>query len=225
MSAGNDPAASASPPATDYVVLAAGIMLLLIPLAFIAFVPDSQNSASFFLRVIAALGGALAGASLPGILHVELPFARAGGALAILLLIYSTNPPQAAQRRLEAIAQEAAVDEQPAREAHQNPSDDRIPAVAAAGPPTTRPVVGWIYVGTFRGTRWIEPGLAIPGTLPVTGAEYPVRTTLNVRKSPPRFPLFGLADIVGTAREGQVAEILGHKRLGRDRVWARVRVE
>lgn len=78
----------------DYVLLGLGVILLLVPLIFVLIDHSSHDRSGFYLRVIAALGAGLVGASLPGLLHVKLPFARAGGALAIFLLVYAVNPPK-----------------------------------------------------------------------------------------------------------------------------------
>jgi hypothetical protein len=45
------------------------------------------------LKIIAALGGALLGGFIPGVLQVTLPGIKAVGALVVFALIYVTNPP------------------------------------------------------------------------------------------------------------------------------------
>ena len=85
MSEPSDIGSDPSPP-PNYVLLAVGVLLLLVPLAFVALFPREFAIVQFYLRVIAALGGALVGATLPGFLHVKVPFARAGGALGVFLI-------------------------------------------------------------------------------------------------------------------------------------------
>ena len=76
------------------VLFAVGLVLLLLPLVFVPLFPNLYGTLSFHFRLLAAIGGALVGGSLPGFLHVTLGFARAGGALAFFLLIYVIDPPE-----------------------------------------------------------------------------------------------------------------------------------
>lgn len=78
----------------DNALLILGTVLLLLPLAFVIAVPDRFETAQFYLRLVASLGGALIGAWLPGLLHIEMPGISAGGALAVLVLFWLFNPPQ-----------------------------------------------------------------------------------------------------------------------------------
>ena len=80
---------------TDVITLSIGVVLILVPLVFIVMFATSVGPASVaFLRIAAALGGALIGVSLPGILDIQLPGVRAGGALAIFVTIFFMNPPE-----------------------------------------------------------------------------------------------------------------------------------
>ncbi len=81
----------------DYGYVALGIFLLLVPLGFVAAFPDQYSKLEVLLRVITALGGALVGAALPGLIEVNLAFARGAGAMGLLLLIYLVNPPALVQ--------------------------------------------------------------------------------------------------------------------------------
>jgi hypothetical protein len=49
--------------------------------------------AQLYLRIIAALGGALIGGFIPGALQIALPGIKGVGALAVFGLIYVVNPP------------------------------------------------------------------------------------------------------------------------------------
>lgn len=74
-----------------YVLAIAGI-LLTVGLSFAAERPTQLQY--FVLRVVLALAGAGAAAVIPGLLKVELSRGiRAGGALAIFVVIYFANPP------------------------------------------------------------------------------------------------------------------------------------
>lgn len=85
-------------PAPSYLLLLVGVFLLILPLGFFLVALDRATDAERYLRVISALGGGLIGAFIPGFLRVELPYAKAGGALAIFLIIYGVNPPGITQK-------------------------------------------------------------------------------------------------------------------------------
>lgn len=74
------------------LLVAIGLLLLAAPLIFAVQFPSAYLLAEFYLRVVAALGAAIIGSRIPGWLHVTLPFARAGGALAIFVLVMFVNP-------------------------------------------------------------------------------------------------------------------------------------
>lgn len=78
----------------DYMLLLLGITLLIIPLIFVLIDPSAYDKAGLYLRIIAALGAGLVGGALPGFLHINLPFAKAGGTIAIFLLVYAVDPPK-----------------------------------------------------------------------------------------------------------------------------------
>lgn len=77
----------------DYGLVALGMFLLLVPLGFVAALPEQYSNLTFYLRVITALGGALVGAAIPGLIEVNLTFARGAGAMGVFLLILYVNPP------------------------------------------------------------------------------------------------------------------------------------
>jgi len=76
-----------------FVRLGVGVFLVLIPLFFVALSPELARSMGLSLRVITALGGALIGSVIPGMLEVEVPYARAAGAIGVFLIIFAVNPP------------------------------------------------------------------------------------------------------------------------------------
>lgn len=85
----------------NYRLLAVGIVLILLPLLFVVAFPDHVKNANFFLRLVASLGGALVGAALPGLLEITLPGIRAAGALAVLVMFWQFNPPEALHTAIE----------------------------------------------------------------------------------------------------------------------------
>jgi hypothetical protein len=74
-------------------LLAVGIVLLLLPIIIAAAAPAVLVSAQFYLRIAAALGGALIGGFIPGVLQITLPWIKGAGAMGLFVLIYAVNPP------------------------------------------------------------------------------------------------------------------------------------
>jgi hypothetical protein len=77
-----------------------GVVFLGIMLALAVFIPEPTDYQFFIFRVALALAAAGIGAVVPGFLHVEwkpkskyMPYIRAGGAIALFLIIYQLNPP------------------------------------------------------------------------------------------------------------------------------------
>src|ERR1039458_3822832 len=85
----------------DYGLLAVGVVLILLPLVFVVAFSELVHVAALYLRIIASLGGALVGASLPGLIQITFPGIRAAGALAVLVLFWQSNPPQALNDRID----------------------------------------------------------------------------------------------------------------------------
>jgi hypothetical protein len=77
---------------TDYILLSIGILLVLIPLVVVLAAPRNLNSLQLFLRIVAALGGAMVGAAIPGVLEINIPGVRAAGALGVLVLLLLFDP-------------------------------------------------------------------------------------------------------------------------------------
>jgi hypothetical protein len=71
-------------------LIAAGVVIAL-------FVPHPSSFQMFVFRILAALGAAGIGASLPGFIGFKTPAVTAGGAVALFVLIYLVNPPRLAR--------------------------------------------------------------------------------------------------------------------------------
>jgi hypothetical protein len=84
-----------APQRPENALLVLGVVLLLLPLFFVVVFPEQFRSAQLYLRIVASLGGALVGAWLPGFLRISVPGVKGAGALAILVLFFQFNPPQA----------------------------------------------------------------------------------------------------------------------------------
>ena len=84
---------------------------------------------------------------------------------------------------------------------------------------------GWMYLGTFTDGQWGARQIAIGRSLPEEGKEYKVVDDTYLRVKKPSFPLYKLADAVGVVKKGDEVHILElDSDLGKNRVWARVRV-
>lgn len=88
---------------TDYVLLSVGLVLIILPLIFVVAFINSIDAAGFFLRLIASLGGALVGSAIPGLLQIHIPGVRAAGALAVLIMFWQFNPPQALNKAISVV--------------------------------------------------------------------------------------------------------------------------
>lgn len=78
---------------TNYWLLGVGVLLLLIPLFVAAGVSDAVYlKTALTIRLFNALGAGLVAASIPGSMTFNSPSLKAGGALAVAVVVYSTNP-------------------------------------------------------------------------------------------------------------------------------------
>ena len=75
--AGRETDAPAFSNATQLGLLGIGIVLLLLPVIIAVAAPAVLLSAQFYLRIAAALGGALIGGFIPGVLQITLPWVKA----------------------------------------------------------------------------------------------------------------------------------------------------
>lgn len=73
----------------------AGIVLLLVGLVAAIFVSNASAFQQWAVRVIIAIGAAMTATVIPGLLNINIPtYVAAGGALAVIVLIYLFNPPK-----------------------------------------------------------------------------------------------------------------------------------
>ena len=81
----------------DIVLLTVGLVLIFVALIVALIVPKPSVFQFWVLRVILALGGACIGAIIPGFIEFASQIneiaLRAGGAIALFLVIYLINPP------------------------------------------------------------------------------------------------------------------------------------
>ena len=70
-----------------------GFFFCCVLLVFVIFVPEPSALGIFVVRVLLSLAAAGVGAVLPGLLRVEFPGVRAGGALALAAIVFFINPP------------------------------------------------------------------------------------------------------------------------------------
>jgi Protein of unknown function (DUF4019) len=69
-----------------------GVTFVCVMLGFALFVPNPSNFSQWVFITVLALASAGVGAVIPGMLNVELPFAKAGGALALFIIVFATKP-------------------------------------------------------------------------------------------------------------------------------------
>jgi hypothetical protein len=81
-------------PASMTPVSWTGIALLVVGLIAAIFVRNANLFQQWAVRVIIAIGAAMAATVIPGLLNINIPgYIAAGGALAVIVLIYLRNPP------------------------------------------------------------------------------------------------------------------------------------
>jgi hypothetical protein len=81
---------------TDKILaFAFGVVFVVVMLCLAVFFPNPTETQWFIFRVVLALAAAGVGAVLPGLLNVQAgPAIRAGGALALFVIVYWFNPPK-----------------------------------------------------------------------------------------------------------------------------------
>jgi len=238
----------------DYILLGIGIFLMLIPLGFLLMYPEAYEKAEFYLRVFIALGGGLVGASLPGLLDVKLPFAKAGGAMGVFLVLYAVNPPQITLNAIDTIDEQEISS--PDKTVSATSVQKTIPKVAVKKAQVAKPNImlaqnvlkvpvkamiavqaieyaatpstnGWVYLGTYSKNSWQAKLIEISNTvLPEVGKSYVVSTSyINVRSGKPSAPFYGMKEKVGRTNAGDRIKIVKlDSNLGKNRVWAKVEV-
>lgn len=77
------------------VAVVFGIIFICVLLAIAIFIPRPTEFQIFVFRVVLALAAAGMGAVIPGLIHVQAgPFVRAGGAIALFVVVFWFNPPR-----------------------------------------------------------------------------------------------------------------------------------
>lgn len=74
------------------LAFAFGVIFLTTMLAFATLIPNPSGFSQWVFAVTTSLAGAGIGAVTPGILNITLPYARAGGALAVFLIVFLNKP-------------------------------------------------------------------------------------------------------------------------------------
>lgn len=69
-----------------------GVLFVSIMLIFAVFVPNPSQSSQWIFITILALASAGVGAVIPGMLQIDFPYIKAGGALALFLVVFATKP-------------------------------------------------------------------------------------------------------------------------------------
>lgn len=116
----------------DIVLLLLGAVLIACCVAIAHFAPATFHAAFLQMRVLTALGGALLGTSLPGIIGLEVKGIRAVGAVSFVVLFFLFTPSLTAAPR-EAQAPQTSVNAAIQAEPVQPPE-------APVPPPPSQPV-------------------------------------------------------------------------------------
>jgi hypothetical protein len=74
-----------------------GIAFVCVLLAIALVVDEPKPFSLWVFRVVLSLAAAGVGAVIPGLIHLDLPFVRAAGAIALFVLVYRVNPPELVQ--------------------------------------------------------------------------------------------------------------------------------
>ena len=81
-----------------FIMLAMGIVIIAIIIVISLKIPNPTKSQFWIWRVITSLGAACIGAVIPGFVEIDGSIneivVRAGGALALFLVVYLLNPPE-----------------------------------------------------------------------------------------------------------------------------------
>ena len=82
-----------------------------------------------------------------------------------------------------------------------------------------------MYLGTFDGKKWAARQLDIGDSLPEQDKVYRVVDDTYLRSDKPSFPLYKLSNAIGVVKRGDEVRIGRlEANVGKNRVWARVRV-
>jgi hypothetical protein len=98
----------------DITLLVLGAVLIACCVAIAHFVPGTFRAAFLQMRVLTALGGALLGTSLPGIIGLDVKGIRAVGAVSFVVLFFLFTPSLTAEPRPQQTSIDAATRAEPA---------------------------------------------------------------------------------------------------------------
>ena len=73
-------------------VFVVGVVFILLLLVLAIFFPNPTDFQYFIFRTVIALAAAGVAALIPGLLQIKIPAVQAGGALAVLVLVYEFSP-------------------------------------------------------------------------------------------------------------------------------------
>jgi len=79
-----------------WAVFAFGVIFVGVLLTLVVAIRDPSPAQLVVFRTVMALAAAGVAAFIPGLLHIELPWVRAGGALAVFALVYLYSPAELA---------------------------------------------------------------------------------------------------------------------------------
>jgi hypothetical protein len=88
-----------------WAVFAFGVLFVGVLLTLVVAIRDPTPAQMVVFRTVLALAAAGVAAFVPGLLHIELPVVRAGGALAVFVLVYLYSPAEVAVRPAPALPQ------------------------------------------------------------------------------------------------------------------------
>lgn len=88
----------------DVIVLLLGAALIASCVAIAHFAPDTFRAAFLQMRVLTALGGALLGTALPGLIGIEFKGVRAIGAASFVVLFFLFTPLDIAAKQAQEVA-------------------------------------------------------------------------------------------------------------------------
>jgi hypothetical protein len=74
-----------------------GAVFCTVLLVVAVLIPDPTPTSMFIFRVVLSIAAGGIGAVIPGLLQVDIPYVRAGGALALTVVVYFFNPPHLLQ--------------------------------------------------------------------------------------------------------------------------------
>lgn len=147
-----------------------------------------------------------------------------------MLALLARDDPEV-QKIVTSVIGESEAARRPAADVEQPDPDEvavRQTAISDAAAKIARAYShrGWMYIGTLKDEEWkTRPQIKIDAGLPQTGQSYDVTDDTYLRSARPKFPTYKLASAIAVVKRGDnvlIEEVATD--VGRDRVWARVRV-